>query len=271
MTTEPEELTVAINERDTVTAMLYAAAKRDRAGVTLILGHGAGANQLSGFMRMVAAGLASRGLDVMTFNFIYMEQGRHAPDQKAKLESCYAAVIKAALNHKKLKGNRLVIGGKSMGGRIASQVAAAFFLECGESSPLSKALTSQRTPKSKAKSSRKMSEGDVDEEPSPAKRTNIAGLVFLGYPLHPPGNPEKLRDAHLIQIKAPMLFIQGSRDAFGTSDELRQIIKKHRLPATLHVIEGGDHSFKVPKSSGIPQQQIYETAMDVITDWLTDK
>ena len=96
----------------------------------------------------------------------------------------------------------------------------------------------------------------------------IAGLVFLGYPLHPPGNPEKLRDAHLIQIKAPMLFIQGSRDAFGTSEELRQIIKKHHLPATLDVIDGGDHSFKVPKSSGIPQQQIYETAMNQIAHWV---
>src|SRR5438132_7217908 len=219
-----ETIIVEVSPDNSVTALLYAASKRDRAGVTLILGHGAGANQLSGFMRLFAAGLASRGLDVMTFNFLYMEQGRHVPDQKAKLESCYGAVIKAALNHRKLKGNRLVIGGKSMGGRIASQVAADFNNE----------------------------------------QAIIAGLVFLGYPLHPPGNPEKLRDAHLIQIKAPMLFIQGSRDAFGTSEELRQIIKKHHLPATLDVIDGGDHSFKVPKSSGIPQQQIYETAMNQI-------
>ncbi|HEY3027749.1 MAG TPA: alpha/beta fold hydrolase [Pyrinomonadaceae bacterium] len=231
MAIEPEKSRVEVSPGNSVTAMLYAAAKRDRAGVTLTLGHGAGSNQLSGFMRMFAAGLASRGLDVMTFNFLYMEQGRHAPDQKAKLESCYAAVIKFALNHRKLKGNRLIIGGKSMGGRIASQVAADFNKEEG----------------------------------------NIAGLVFLGYPLHPPGNPEKLRDAHLIHIKAPMLFIQGARDAFGTSDELRQIIKKHRLPATLHVIEGGDHSFKVPKSSGIPQQQIYESVMDEIAHWLEAK
>ena len=92
--------------------------------MTIVLGHGAGADQMSGFMRMVATGLAARGFDAMTFNFLYKEKGKGVPDPKAKLESCYQAVIDAALKHKKLKGNKLVIGGKSMGGRIASQVAA---------------------------------------------------------------------------------------------------------------------------------------------------
>jgi hypothetical protein len=126
-----------------------------------------------------------------------------------------------------LKGNRLAIGGKSMGGRIASQVAA---------------------------------EG--------ADKSEIAALVFLGYPLHPPGKPEQLRDAHLQDIRAPMLFVQGSRDAFGSPDELRATIKRLHLPAMLFVIEGGDHSLKVPKSLGVPQQQIYESTMDEIACWL---
>ena len=242
MVIEPIKLEVQVTERDSVTALLYSAPKKERAAITIILGHGAGAGQLHPFMRLFASGLAERGFDTITFNFIYMEQGRHVPDPKAKLEACYSAVIEAASGHKKLKGNRVVIGGKSMGGRIASQVAA---LEGGDSSPLSKALTGQRTPKS-----------------------NISGLVLLGYPLHPPGNPEKLRDAHLSQIKAPMLIVQGARDAFGTFDELRAIIKKHRLPATLHIIEGGDHSFKVPKSLGVPQPQVYENIMDEIARWL---
>ena len=107
-----------------MTALLYPAAKKNRAGLTVVLGHGAGANQTSGFMRMFANGLAARGLDVMTFNFVYMEQGRSVPDQKPKLEACFRAVIETALKHKKLKNNRLVVGGKSMGGRIASQVIA---------------------------------------------------------------------------------------------------------------------------------------------------
>jgi predicted alpha/beta-hydrolase family hydrolase len=216
-------LTVKINEADSVTAMLYPAAKKDRAAVTIILGHGAGADQMSGFMRMVAEGFAARGLDAMTFNFLYKERKRGAPDPKAKLESCYRAVIEAARQQKKLKDNQLVIGGKSMGGRIASQVAA---------------------------------EGS----------DGIAGLVYLGYPLHPPGRLDKMRDEHLPRIKAPMLFVQGARDAFGTEDEIRAIIKQHRLKADLYVIESGDHSFKVPKSVK-PQQQVYEEVMDDVGLW----
>ena len=222
---EPEKLSVAINEHDSVTALLYAAPKKERAGVTIILGHGAGVNQLSSFMRLFASGLAQRGFDTMTFNFVYMEQGRRAPDPKPKLESCYRAVIQAAHDYKKLKENRVVIGGKSMGGRIASQVVAE-------------------------------------------SRDDVAAVVLLGYPLHPPGKPEQLRDKHLKDIRVPMLFVQGSRDAFGTSEEIRAVIKNHHLPATLYVIDGGDHSFKVPKSSGLPQQQVYENMMDEISRWL---
>jgi predicted alpha/beta-hydrolase family hydrolase len=230
MPIEPEELTIAVNETDRVTALLYAAPRKLRTGMTVILGHGAGAPQLHPFMRLFAGGLAERGFDAMTFNFVYMEKRRGAPDPKEKLESCYRAVIEAASRHKKLKGNRLTIGGKSMGGRIASQVAA----------------TPERTP-------------------------NIAALVFLGYPLHPPGRPDKLRDAHLPQIKASMLFVQGSRDAFGSPDELRVVFKKHRLNPTLYVVEGGDHSLKVPKSAGVTQEQVYESTMDEIGGWLRSK
>lgn len=226
---DPEKLTIAINESDSVSALLYSAPKKLRTGSTLILGHGAGANQISGFMRLFANGLAERGLDVITFNFLYMEQGRHVPDPKQKLEACYLAVIDAASRHKKLKGNQLAIGGKSMGGRIASQVAA---------------------------------------QPEGAKA--VDALVFLGYPLHPPGRRDKLRDSHLPEIKAPMLFVQGSRDTFGTPDELRAVFEKHQLSPTLHVVEGGDHSLKVPKSQG-PQDQVYASVMDTIANWLKQK
>ena len=230
-----EKLTVSVNDRDSVTALLYPASKQNRIGITVLLGHGAGANQMSSFMKLFAGGLAARGLDAMTFNFLYAEQGRGGPDPKPKLESCYSAVIDAALKHKKLKGNRLVIGGKSMGGRIASQVAA----EDENDSALTDGSSS----------------------------TRLSGLVFLGYPLHPPGKPEQMRDAHLKSIRASMLFIQGSRDAFGSPEELRAVIERDRLPATLQVIDGGDHSFKVPKTSPLPQQQVYETTMDQIADW----
>src|SRR5882762_1619035 len=124
MPTQPEQFKIKVADGESVSAMLYLAGKKNRAGVTVILGHGAGANQSHPFMRLFAGGLAERGFDVLTFNFQYIEQGRRVPDPKAKLEACYRAVIEAARKHKKLKANRLVIGGKSMGGRIASQVAA---------------------------------------------------------------------------------------------------------------------------------------------------
>ena len=175
-------------------------------------------------MRMAAAALAARGFDAMTFNFLYTEQGRKIPDPKARLEACWLAVIETARKHRKLKSNRLVIGGKSMGGRIASQVAAA-------------------------------------------GAPGVDGLVFLGYPLHPPGRPEKMRTDHLPEIRVPMLFCQGARDAFGSEKEIRAIIKKLRLPARLFAIDGGDHSFKVPKSLG-PQEKTYEDVMDEVARWI---
>jgi uncharacterized protein len=230
MPDDAEKLIVEVNDKEAVTALLYSAAKKNHAGLTLLLGHGAGADQTSGFMRMFAHRLAARGLDAMTFNFIYMEQGRSVPDQKPKLEACFRAVIEAALKYKKLKNNRLVVGGKSMGGRIASQVIAA--------------------------------------ENKAAFDSEVAGLVFLGYPLHPPGQSTKLRVEHLEHVRKPMLFVQGTRDALGTPDEIRPYVKSLRPAAKIYEIEGGDHSFKVPKRLGSPQEQVYEAALNEIDRWV---
>ena len=221
----PEQFKVEVNEDQSVTAVAYPANQKNRIGVTLILGHGAGTGQTSSFLVSFATQLAARGIDTVTFNFLYTEYGRHAPDTKDKLEGCYRAVIETVRAHKRLGRNRLAIGGKSMGGRIASQVAAA----------------------------------GVGE---------LNGLVFLGYPLHPPGRPEKLRAEHLPKIKAPMLFVQGSQDVFGTPDELRPIIKTLNASTKLYVVEGGDHSFKVKKSAGVTQEEVYRAVLDEIAAWL---
>ena len=221
----PTQLRVKLSSDQSVTALVYAAARQDRAGVTLILGHGAGAGQTSDFMVKFAGALAARGVDIVTFNFLYSEQGRRVPDPNARLEDCYRKVIKAVGLQTELAQNQLAIGGKSMGGRIASQVAA----------------------------------GGADD---------LAGLVFLGYPLHPPSRPDRLRANHLSQIKAPMLFIQGSRDAFGTPDELRPIIARLATTADLLVVDGGDHSFKVAKKSGVTQEDVYREIQDRIALWL---
>jgi predicted alpha/beta-hydrolase family hydrolase len=219
-----EQIAVEIAPGQKVSAIVYPAAQRQQAGVTLILGHGAGAGQTSGFMVSFATALAARGIETVTFNFLYMEQGRRLPDSNDKLEACYRAVIDTVAHRKSGRG-RLAIGGKSMGGRIASQVAAAGV-------------------------------------------SGVAGLVFLGYPLHPPGKKDQLRAKHLSQIKAPMLFAQGSRDAFGTPEELRPILKKLKPPAELYVIEGGDHSFKVLKRAGVAQEDVYKAMQDRIDQWL---
>ena len=128
-------------------------------------------------------------------------------------------------NHEKFGRNALVLGGKSMGGRIASQIAA----------------------------------GDA---------ADLAGLVLLGYPLHPPGQAEKLRVKHLSNIKVPMLFVQGSRDAFGTPEELEPFLKKLKSGVMLYVVEGGDHSFKVPKRSSVTQEEVYQAVYEQIAAWL---
>jgi predicted alpha/beta-hydrolase family hydrolase len=204
--------------------MNYPAATGNRAGVTLILGHGAGADQTSGFMVAFANALAERGIDSVTFNFLYSEHGRRIPDPNARLESCWRAVIDTVRSRIAFD-DKLAIGGKSMGGRIASQVAA------GES-------------------------------------RGLAGLVFLGYPLHPPGRPDRLRAAHLGDVKAPMLFVQGTRDPFGTPAELQPIISQLDPAADLFVVEGGDHSFKVPKSAGFRQRDVHRAIQDRIQSWL---
>jgi uncharacterized protein len=224
----PEPFRVDVTPSDQVTAIVYPAAARDEAGVSLILAHGAGANQRSGFMVQFAGALAARGIETITFNFVYSEAGRRLPDRNDRLEACWRGVI-AACRGGMIGGNRvrrkLAIGGRSMGGRIASQVAAA--------------------------------------DPDAA-----AGLVLLGYPLHQPGRPDKPRSKHLPAIRAPMLFVQGSRDAFGTPDELTPVLATLTAPARLCVVEGGDHSFKVAKKAALSQDQVYEFIFDEVEGWL---
>jgi hypothetical protein len=193
----------------------------DRPFAALILAHGAGAGQTSPFMVRAAGGLAERGITTATFDFPYITAGRSVPDRAPALEDAWRRAIAAA--RARLGALPLFIGGKSMGGRIASHVA------------------SQRDP------------------------GQLAGLVFFGYPLHPPGRPDQRRDAHLPAIEEPVLFIQGSRDPFGTGDEIRALLPSMRH-ATLHEIAGGDHSFKVPGGKG-KQEPAFVEVLDTAASW----
>jgi uncharacterized protein len=219
-----DRLTIEVGDGRT-SALAYCANDGRRLHATLVLAHGAGAGQASRFIVSFAAGLASRGLDVLTFNFLYTEQGRRVPDRAEALEACYRAAIESARSHALFGGNALFVGGKSMGGRIASHLAA------------------------------------IDP-------TEIRGLVLLGYPLHPPGKRNQLRVAHLAKIRVPMLVVQGSRDPFGTPDELRPHVEGLAAPVTVHGVENGDHSLAPPKRGPRSSDEVYSELQDIIATWI---
>jgi predicted alpha/beta-hydrolase family hydrolase len=173
-------------------------------------------------MQRVARAFEQAGMQVVTFNFPYMDARRSAPDKPPVLEAHFAMVWKDAAAAAE---GPLIAAGKSMGGRIASQVAA---------------------------------KGGLDPAP--------AGLIFFGYPLHPPSQPARRRDAHLPAIAAPMLFVQGTRDPFGSPEEMRALVAT--LPnATLEIIEGGDHSLAAPKKAD-PKGDSVERAVAAATAWI---
>jgi len=191
-----------------------------RAETLLILAHGAGSGSTSEFMERFATGLAGPSLRVCRFDFGYMAAGRKSPDRQAVLEETFREVADGVrAGHRKI-----LLGGKSMGGRIASNVVAAGY---------------------------------------PAD-----GLVFLGYPLHPPGRPDRIRDSHLYEISVPMLFVEGTRDPFCPLDTLERVRSKLHAPSDLFVVEDGDHSFKVRKSSSRDTPAAWQEAIEGIRQWL---
>lgn len=190
-------------------------------GALVVLAHGAGAPMDSAPMSSLAKGLAAAGLRVARFEFPYMrarrETGaRRGPDREPVLLDTWRTVVKQLGG-----GERLVIGGKSMGGRMASMIA--------------------------------------DE-------VGARALVCLGYPFHPPGNPEKTRTAHLADLRTPTLIVQGTRDTFGTREE----VAAYRLSPSIRItwLEDGDHSFKPRASSGRTEAQNLREAVDVTADFV---
>jgi predicted alpha/beta-hydrolase family hydrolase len=218
-----ERFSFAVGAAST-TALAYAA---EGAIATLALAHGAGAPQTHPFMVAMAEAIAARGVEVVTFDFLYARGPRRAPDRNDVLETTWLAAIEA-VRGKRPGPARLFLGGKSMGGRIATQVAAR------------------------------------DE-------VSVEGLVLLGYPLHPPGKPEQLRKAHLPRVRAPMLFVQGSRDAFGTPAELAPVLDGLAAGTRLFVIEGGDHSFGLPKSRGESPDQTRARIADEVVRFIASR
>ena len=187
----------------------------------LVLAHGAGAGQQSAWMVKAARALAAARITCFTFDFPYITAGRKVPDKAPALEAHWRTVLEEA---RRACGDLpMFIGGKSMGGRIASHIA---------------------------------SQGVA----------GVSGLIFFGYPLHPPGRPEQRRDAHLPAIAEPMLFIQGSSDTFGNEAELTALMPSLQR-ATLHIVRGGDHSFKVPGGAKA-QEPAFEDVISTAVAWM---
>ena len=170
-------------------------------------------------------GLAKEGYIAMRFNFSYKERGRNVPDNVKKLILTWQKVFQFFKDNSGIDLDKIFVGGKSMGGRIASQMV-----------------------------------GD--------KQLSGYGVVLLGYPLHPPGRKDKLRDEPLYRIEVPMLFFAGTRDSLCDLDLLKNIMKKMLAPRELEIIDGGDHSFKLLKSMGVDQKVVYERILQRLIGWL---
>jgi uncharacterized protein len=192
-------------------------------GTTLVvLGHGAGGNRRNPMLLALAEALAASGRAACLYNFVYAEKGTRRPDPPSVLEATTRAA--AAFAREATGAGRVVHGGRSMGGRIASQVVAA-----GE---------------------------------------GAYGLVYLGYPLHPPGQFERRREAHLPGIAAPQLFVQGTRDAFAREDLLLALMSRLSPRAELHRVAGADHSFAVLKRSGRTPEDVLAEVRAALLGWL---
>lgn len=197
----------------------------DDAATTILLAHGSGAPMDSASMNAVAAALATEGLRVARFEFPYMAarrtEGSRRPPPKAETLN---PEFRAAVDTLGARG-KLVIGGKSMGGRVASMVADDLYAD-----------------------------------------GRIAGLLCLGYPFHPPEKPTQLRTAHLMALNTPTLICQGTRDPFGTKDE----VPAYGLPASIRVLwlEDGDHDLKPRKSiSGFSAADHLATMAKTVKAW----
>ena len=191
----------------------------------MLLAHGAGADMHAANLAAFAHALAAAGIPVLRFNFAYKSAGRRSPPKADTLQSELRAARDELVRRSKLPAERIVVGGRSMGGRVASMVAA-------------------------------------DD--------GALGLLLLGYPLHAPGRAQDRRAAHFPQLRMPVLFVSGTRDSFGTPDELRDAARAIPGRVSWHWIETGDHSFRpLKKQTGMTTDDTLAAAAPVVIAWAT--
>ena len=224
---QPEErsgIQLAVPDHGTTSGVVVRPRKPTAA---LVLAHGAGAGMEHPFMDAAARRLAAHGIATMRYQFPYMEAGRKRPDRPAVAEATVRAAVDTAA--RELPDLPLFAGGKSFGGRMTSQAAAA--------SPL----------------------------------PGVRGLIFLGFPLHPAGRPAAERADHLADVSSPMLFLQGTRDRLADLELLRPVVEALGPRATLHVLDGADHSFHVLKRSDRTDDEVLDELAAATAEWISER
>jgi predicted alpha/beta-hydrolase family hydrolase len=200
----------------------------DAAKWLLVLAHGAGAGMRHPFMESLALELAACRIATFRYQFPYMQQRRGRPDSPTVLTATVRAAVRtAAATAPDLP---LLAGGKSLGGRMTSLALSEEAEDTGDPSP-------------------------------------VRGLVFVGFPLHAPGRSGTERAEHLARVMLPMLFLQGTRDKLADLTLLRPLCTRLGRRATLHVVEGADHSFHMPKRSGRTDPEILRELARTVELW----
>jgi len=219
-------ITIDVSAKESVSAILSVPNRFD-SGAAVVVAHGAGNDMNNPLLVSFCDHLAASGYLAVRFNFPYKEHGRKAPDRQPLLEDTWRQVLHIIKNKSGYSLRKIFVAGKSMGGRVASEMLA---------------------------------KGSLAAD----------GIIFLGYPLHPAGDKEKLRDTHLYLLKLPMLFFAGTRDSLCDLSILKVILERLGSQAELEVIEGGDHSFNVPKSSSFTGQLVYEKIAARSIQWIRE-
>jgi len=195
----------------------------------LVLGHGAGADMRHASMQDTVRALTQRGFATLRYQFPYTERGSRRPDPQPTL----LATVRAA-----------VARGRELAGAGASGDALPLFAG-GKS--MGGRMTSLAT-----------ADGGLE---------GVRGLVFFGFPLYPAGAPATTRADHLARVSLPMLFLQGSKDKLAGLDLLRPVLERLGPRVTLHVVEGADHSFVIPKSKGRRRSEVFDELAQVAAAW----
>jgi predicted alpha/beta-hydrolase family hydrolase len=213
------------------------------AGWVVVYAPGAGANLGDPFGAELARVLPGRGVSVVRFQFPYMEAGRKSPDRPAVLEETWRAVVEA-VRAEDGGGGRGSGRGRASGSRSGSRAGSGVKV-CLAGRSMGGRIASMVV----------------------ADGVRAEALALFAYPLHPPGKPEQARTEHLSRIKMPTLFVSGTRDAFGSPEELRSAAKLVRGSRT-HFLEHADHGFSAPKSSGRTRADVHAEAAEVLAEFL---